>query len=44
MKGTLAAFDTVGGARAAAFVRDGVLEDLLIDPPEDRIIPGTIFR
>ena len=44
MKGTLAAFDTIGGARAAAFVRDGVLEDLLIDPPGDRIIPGTIFR
>ena len=44
MKGTIAAFDTFNGRRAAAFVRDGQLEDLLFDPPEGSIAPGTIFR
>ena len=44
MKGTLAAFDTIGGRSAAAFLRDGVLDDLLIDPPAARIRPGTIYR
>ncbi len=44
MKGTLAAFDTVNGHPAAVLLRDGVLDDLLIDPPETRIRPGTIYR
>ena len=41
MKGTIALFDTLAGRPAAAFLKDGVLEDLLIDPPDDRIRPGT---
>ena len=44
MKGTLAVFDTIKGISAAAFLRDGQLDDLLIDPPDDRIRPGAIFR
>ncbi len=44
MKGTLAAFDLIKGREAAAFVRDGVLDDLLVDPPDGRIPPGTIYR
>ncbi len=44
MKGTLAVFDTINGKGAAAFIRDGQLDDLLIDAPDDRIRPGAIFR
>ncbi len=44
MKGTLVAFDTFQGRQAAAFVRNGLLEDLLVAAPDDRIAPGTIFR
>ena len=44
MKGTLAAFDNINGAGAAAFLRDGRLDDLLIDAPDNRIRPGAIFR
>lgn len=44
MKGSLAAFDQINGRDAAARVVDGRLEDLLIDPPDDRIRPGTIYR
>lgn len=44
MKGTLAVFDRIGDRAAAARIVDGRLDDLLIDPPEDRIRPGTIYR
>ena len=44
MKGTLAVFDAIGGRSAAAFLRDGELDDLLIDAPGNRIRPGAIFR
>ncbi len=44
MKGTLAVFDRLNGRAAAARLVDGRLDDLLIDPPEDRIRPGTIYR
>ncbi|RZW02008.1 MAG: ribonuclease G [Rhodobacteraceae bacterium] len=44
MKGSRVAFDTVGGRPAAARIVDGRLEDLLIDAPDDRIVPGTIYR
>ncbi|NNF92140.1 MAG: ribonuclease G, partial [Boseongicola sp.] len=44
MKGCLVAFDTVGGRPAAARIVDGRLEDLLIDAPDDCIVPGTIYR
>lgn len=44
MKGTLAVFDQINGRPAAARVVDGRLDDLLIDPPDDRIRPGAIYR
>ncbi len=44
MKGTLVVFDTLGDRSAAARIVDGKLDDLLIDPPEDRVRPGTIYR
>ncbi|MDJ1018428.1 MAG: ribonuclease E/G [Paracoccaceae bacterium] len=44
MKGSLAAFDTLDGRQAAALLRDGVLDDFLIDPPEGVIRPGSVFR
>lgn len=42
MKGTTILLDTWQGAEAAALVRDGHLEDLLIDSDDPR--PGTIYR
>ena len=44
MKGTVVAFDTLAGRPAAALMVDGQLDDLLIDPPDDRIRPGAIYR
>lgn len=43
MRGSLVAFDSVNGRPAAARMVDGRLEDLLIDPSDDRIVPGTIY-
>ena len=44
MKGTVAVLGEINGVGAAAFLRDGRLDDLLIDPPDTRIRPGAIFR
>lgn len=44
MKGTLAVFGEIRGRGAAALIRDGRLEDLLIDAPDGRIRPGAIYR
>lgn len=44
MKGSLIAFDRIAGCGAAARMVDGRLDDLLIDPPDDRIRPGAIYR
>ena len=44
MKGTVALFGEIKGRSAAVLLKDGRLEDLLIDPPEGRIVPGTIYR
>lgn len=45
MKGRVVLLDEVNGARAAALLVDGRLEDLLIDPPEDHPPgPGAIYR
>lgn len=44
MKGSLVAFDTIKGRAAVARMLDGRLDDLLIDAPDDRIVPGTIYR
>ncbi len=44
MKGTFAAFDQLNGRDVAARLVNGRLDDLLIDPPDDRIRPGAIYR
>lgn len=44
MKGSLNVFGQVKGRAAAARMIDGQLDDLLIDAPDDRIRPGTIYR
>ena len=44
MKGSMILFDQINGRDAAARLVNGVLDDLLIDPAEDRIRPGAIYR
>ena len=44
MKGSQVLFDQIAGKGAAARIVDGCLDDLLIDPPEDRLRPGAIYR
>lgn len=44
MKGDLICFDRIAGRAAAAWVKDGRLHDLLVDPPEDRPAPGAVLR
>ena len=44
MKGDLYLFDDYRGRGVAAWVRDGRLHDLLVDPPAARVMPGTVFR
>lgn len=44
MKGSLIALDTWNGAKAAALVVDGRLDDLLMDASSKEPAPGTIFR
>lgn len=44
MKGRVVCLDQVDGRDAAALIVDGQLEDLLIDPPEDVVLPGAIYR
>ncbi|QIE42628.1 ribonuclease G [Rhodobacteraceae bacterium SC52] len=44
MKGSQILIDTLAGRPAAALMRDGQLDDLLIDPPDDVPRPGAIYR
>lgn len=44
MKGRVVVLDEIGGRQAAALVVDGRLEDLRVDPADDRAIPGAIYR
>lgn len=44
MKGSVVALGTWQGRSAAALVVDGVLEDLLVDPPDDTPMPGAVYR
>lgn len=44
MKGSTIALDHIGARQAAARMVDGVLEDILIDPPDWVIPPETLFR
>ena len=44
MIGSALAFGKVNGRGAAALIKDGALDDVLIDPPEDIPVPGTIYR
>ncbi len=44
MKGRVVALDEIAGRQAAALIMDGQLQDLLIDPADDRPMPGAIYR
>ena len=44
MKGTLAVLGRHRGREAAALMRDGRLEDLLIDAEDGAPVPGAVFR
>ncbi|QYK39831.1 MAG: ribonuclease E/G [Paracoccaceae bacterium] len=44
MTGRLVLLDTVAGRPAAALLVDGQLEDLLVDPEGDDLLPGAICR
>lgn len=44
MKGRVVILDRLQGRDAAALLVDGVLEDLLIDPPDETPLPGAIYR
>lgn len=44
MKGSTIALDHLGAQHAAALMVDGVLEDLIIDPPDWVLPPETLFR
>lgn len=44
MKGRVVCLDHVGEREAAALIVDGRLEDLLIDPAGDDLVPGAILR
>jgi len=44
MKGSQILIDTWQGRPAAALMRDGMLDDLLIDPPAHLPRPGAIYR
>jgi len=44
VKGRVIALGEIGGAKAAALIVDGVVEDFLLDPAGDAPRPGTIWR
>lgn len=44
MKGRVIALDELKGRRVAVLIEDGVVEDLLIDGPDDSFAPGAILR
>lgn len=44
MKGSLIALGDIGGRKAAAFLRDGALDDLVIDGDDPARRPGAIHR
>lgn len=44
MKGSQILIDKLGGRVAAALMRDGQPEDLLVDPPDHTPRPGAIYR
>ncbi len=44
MMGRVVALDHIAGREVAALILDGQLEDVVFDPPEDRIGAGAIFR
>jgi ribonuclease G len=44
MKGRVVVLDEIAGQQAAAVIVDGVLQELVIDPADDRPVPGAIYR
>lgn len=44
MKGSIVVLDEIRGQKAAARLVDGVLQELVVDPADDRPVPGAIYR
>jgi Ribonuclease G/E len=44
MKGRVIVLDEIAGAKAAALIVDGRIEEVLIDPQDDTPLPGAIYR
>ncbi|NJM82317.1 MAG: ribonuclease G [Tabrizicola sp.] len=44
MKGRVVILDSINGRQAAALMVDGHLEELAIDPADDRPLPGALYR
>jgi ribonuclease G len=44
MKGRVLVLDEIGGRPAAALLVDGQIEELAVDPGDDAVLPGAIFR
>lgn len=44
MKGRVVILDEIAGRGAAALIVDGALQELSIDPGDDRPLPGAIYR
>jgi ribonuclease G len=44
MKGRLLVLDEIGGRQVAALLVDGRVEELAIDPVDDTVVPGAIYR
>jgi len=44
VKGVTVHLDQIDGRPAAARVRDGMLDDLFVSPPQDVPVPGSVYR
>jgi ribonuclease G len=44
MKGRVVVLDEMDGRQAAAMMVDGILQELVIDPADDRAVAGAIYR
>ena len=44
MKGRILVMDEIAGRQAAALIVDGQLEEFALDPADDLVLPGAIYR
>ena len=44
MKGRILVMDEIAGRQAAALMVDGQLEEFALDPADDLVLPGAIYR